>query len=656
MAVLLKWTLALTLGGALVTAAPAATLDPSLVPNVRAATFEVVAAKADDGNVVYARHLPLDRLPYQERNDTYRSLGTAFAIGDGSFVTAFHVFLSGVNSLQGPLMLRDEQGHVYAIDKVLRSSPQEDFVVFNLTRAPTVAALPVERYPAVDEMVFAVGNALGTGVVLRDGLYTSQTPEENDGRWQWLRFSAPASPGNSGGPLVDERGKVIGVVLRKSPNENLNFALPIGRVLDASTHEVSMDVPQRFSVPFSHDELDGHLKATLPLPMPYAEFTRRIGETFDNWAHAEAQAWMTAHRDTLYPEGKVSHDLLARVAWTDSLPAMVSQDSSGNWVRSEPARKRTPLGDKGYIEETGYDQTLVWHIHAEAAAPHLGAGGRAVMDQLLTLGAVKRDVGEDKIPIASLGAPASSETITDRMGRTWAMQTFAMPFDDGCLILATTPTPDGAVGMLRSARARDARQVALQLRLMADMQDIAYHGSVPQWQAFLANGAPATVLRDATVRREGNVVTVSADGMKATWPGELVPLEGRAEVSVHSAWTYEEGKAALHVRAIVLHQRDTPETQVRLDRYERAFEDSAPQATNFWHDLMAHAHPRDGQPYAKDDRRIVAEVYDPAHPESAQHAFAVSYSVSGTMSDDAMRAKLKLAAAGVTVPGTSRTL
>lgn len=648
---LVKWSLALAIASAFASAAAAATLDPALLPKVRAATFEVVAAKADDSNVTYERPLPLDQLPYQERNDHYRSIGTAFAIGDGRFVTAFHVFLDGVNSLQGPLMLRDEQGHVFAIDKVLRTSPQEDFVVFSLTNAPAVAPLPVERSPALNEAVFAVGNALGTGIVLRDGLYTSQTPEEVDGRWKWLRFSAPASPGNSGGPLVDEKGKVIGVVLRKSPSENLNFALPIDRVLDASDKTANIDVPEHFTVPFSQETRNSRLKATLPLPMAYAEFNKRFGDIFDHWAHDEAQVWMSAHQATLFPEGKASHDLLTRGPWTDSLPIMVSQDSDGNWVRRQPQRKRTPMAKgNGFIEQTAYGQTMVWHIHADEDKPALGSGGRKVMDLLLTQGMIMRDMGQDKIRITSLGAPVASETVTDRQGRAWTVQTFALSFNDGAVVLATTPTPDGAVGMFRFALARDARQIALQLRLMADMEDIAYHGSLPQWQAFLANGAPATVLRDATVRREGNVVTVAVDGMKATWPGDLVPLEGRAEVAVEPSWTDEDGKAALHVRTIVLQQRDTPEPLVRLDRYERYFEDSQPQAQSFWHDLMTHAHPRDGQPVDKDDRRSIAEVYDPAHPDGAMHAFGVTYAVGGKVSDDDMRARLKQAAAGVDVP------
>ena len=90
--------------------------------------------------------------------------------------------------------------------------------------------------------MFAVGNALGEGVVIRDGVYTSDSPEEQDGKWNWLRFTAAASPGNSGGPLVDRHGQLIGVVLRKSPSENLNYALSIAQVLGAKEGEGSAGI------------------------------------------------------------------------------------------------------------------------------------------------------------------------------------------------------------------------------------------------------------------------------------------------------------------------------------------------------------------------------------------------------------------------------
>ncbi|HEY8287755.1 MAG TPA: serine protease, partial [Acetobacteraceae bacterium] len=91
-------------------------------------------------------------------------------------------------------------------------------MVFSLASPPAEDALTPDTRPPLNQVVYSVGNALGTGIVIRDGLYTSDTPEQQDGSWKWMRFSAAASPGNSGGPLLDASGKLIGVVLMKSAN------------------------------------------------------------------------------------------------------------------------------------------------------------------------------------------------------------------------------------------------------------------------------------------------------------------------------------------------------------------------------------------------------------------------------------------------------
>jgi S1-C subfamily serine protease len=145
------------------------------------------------------------------------------------FVSAARVISAGHGSQYGPLCLRNAAGTTYRIDKIIKYSNSEDYVVFSVLAAPVVVPLETRSRPPLNTPVFAVGNALGEGVVVRDGLYTSDTPEELEGRWQWLRFSAAASPGNSGGPLIDRNGKVVGVVVRKSPNENLNFASAANR-------------------------------------------------------------------------------------------------------------------------------------------------------------------------------------------------------------------------------------------------------------------------------------------------------------------------------------------------------------------------------------------------------------------------------------------
>src|SRR6185295_7280583 len=137
--------------------------------------------------------------------------------------------------------------------RVLKFSAHQDFVVFT-ARGITAQPLTATGTATVDAPVFAVGNALGEGVVIRDGLLTSMTPEDQDGRWKWLRYSAATSPGNSGGPLLNAAGQVIGVVIGKSPNDHLNYALPIEHVLSAGS-EAGIDVRVPLRVPVLRDSI-----------------------------------------------------------------------------------------------------------------------------------------------------------------------------------------------------------------------------------------------------------------------------------------------------------------------------------------------------------------------------------------------------------------
>jgi S1-C subfamily serine protease len=267
-------------------------LDAKLLPQIQAATFEVVAAKPVNDPLSYEKELPLDLLPFQERTDQYYSLGTAFSIGGGRFVTAGHVLMIGYDSLWGPPALRDKAGHVYAIDKVWKYSMEQDFAVFSIAGHDdaTAPALELQRGAIAGQAVYTVGNAYGTGVVVRDGLYTSDTPEQESGRWKWMRFSAAASPGNSGGPLVDLQGRVIGVVLAKSPNENLNYALPIGMVLDAPDGKAEIDQRSGYQFDVFDTTLTGRFKEEFKLPLPLAAFFAEYGKRFDAHVDGELKA------------------------------------------------------------------------------------------------------------------------------------------------------------------------------------------------------------------------------------------------------------------------------------------------------------------------------------------------------------------------------
>jgi serine protease Do len=87
----------------------------------------------------------------------------------------------------------------------------------------------------VGEHAIVIGNPLGLESTLSDGLVSSRRMYE--GR-PWIQFSAPIGSGNSGGPVLNMRGEVIGVTTASingrdhgaAVAQNLNLAVPINEL------------------------------------------------------------------------------------------------------------------------------------------------------------------------------------------------------------------------------------------------------------------------------------------------------------------------------------------------------------------------------------------------------------------------------------------
>lgn len=94
---------------------------------------------------------------------------------------------------------------------------------------------PIARLPesSEGESVFVIGHPEGLRFTLSTGIISSL-------RGSTIQMSAPVSPGNSGGPVFDEVGKLVGIVTSMvdkhgDPNaENLNFAVRADALLEDS--------------------------------------------------------------------------------------------------------------------------------------------------------------------------------------------------------------------------------------------------------------------------------------------------------------------------------------------------------------------------------------------------------------------------------------
>ena len=159
------------------------------------------------------------------------ALGSAFVISSTAdhalLVTNYHVIeeVWDVGG-RGVRLRKDEQTLAGVITRV---DPTTDVA---LVQVPTT--LPsLERateVPSAGDPVLVVGSGMGLEGTVASGVVSSVRTEEGV---EYLQFSAPINVGNSGGPVVDRHGRVVGVSVAKlvGPGvEGISFAVPVGKL------------------------------------------------------------------------------------------------------------------------------------------------------------------------------------------------------------------------------------------------------------------------------------------------------------------------------------------------------------------------------------------------------------------------------------------
>ncbi len=82
------------------------------------------------------------------------------------------------------------------------------------------------------EWAIAIGNPLGLDNTVTAGIISAMQRTNALGEGQrvpYIQTDAAVNPGNSGGPLINDRGQVIGIntAIRQAPGAGLSFAIPI---------------------------------------------------------------------------------------------------------------------------------------------------------------------------------------------------------------------------------------------------------------------------------------------------------------------------------------------------------------------------------------------------------------------------------------------
>ncbi len=171
-------------------------------------------------------------MPDQERQHKEEGLGSGVIISpDGYILTNNHV-VEGADELK--VSLSDDREYVA---KVIGTDPKTDVAVIKIDadKLPAITIADSGKL-RVGDVVFAVGNPLGVGQTVTMGIVSAKGRkvgilEEVKGYEDFIQTDAAINMGNSGGALVDAKGRLVGInsaiISPSRGNIGIGFAVPI---------------------------------------------------------------------------------------------------------------------------------------------------------------------------------------------------------------------------------------------------------------------------------------------------------------------------------------------------------------------------------------------------------------------------------------------
>ncbi|HBE04025.1 MAG: hypothetical protein A2096_06845 [Spirochaetes bacterium GWF1_41_5] len=503
---------------------PAAALTPAIISRINEAVFEVVIPKPDTDPLQYEKELPFHLLPFGIRNDKYMSVGTAFSSSRQKFITAAHVLDLEILTSFSNIFIRSSKGEIFTVNFIERYSKNRDFAVFTIKEDRTNTTLGFNLTPEINSTVYAVGNALGEGIVIRDGLLTSETPEEESGAWKWLRFSAAASPGNSGGPLLDQSGKVIGVVLRKSENENLNYALRLSEIVNSGKNIADYHLKITYKTDLCEKYSTFPIDFKLALSLNIHELRSQMSKELGSNIRLALDHYLTEHNADFFPSGKNSELLLHKIYYA-AIPHIICQNNNGIWDAFTPANPAESFPENDiYFYHGTFSRHIFFNLKTTNESLYSGilTAGKPFFPVFMKAIPYSREVGSQNIRITNTAEIPMRAEFTDKWNRVWIIYRWNLPYENERLLVYLLPRPDGFIGFATMDQTGILEAIINpDCELIAGHIYCTYEGTIDAWQKFLkltdiipeplSKISISDVLPPVPNKEEGNVQNSSSD-------------------------------------------------------------------------------------------------------------------------------------------------
>ena len=253
---------------------------------IAAITIEVYNNEAHKNNIEVNRKAIATIVAYDKD-------GKAVAQGSGVFINATGLLVTNYHVVQGSdigkTVAKLSTGAFYYLRGIGGLDKKADIALlqFDATETPHIKGMGDSDALLSGQKVIVIGSPLNLENSISEGVIAN--PARLLYGLKFIQFTAPVSPGSSGGGLFDSHGKAIGITsasLRDENNtaQNLNLAIPINLVKEAST---------------------GSTKKLTEESPDYYYSLGQLAETKDNWDKAIAYYQKALSLDDKYADAYI---------------------------------------------------------------------------------------------------------------------------------------------------------------------------------------------------------------------------------------------------------------------------------------------------------------------------------------------------------------
>jgi S1-C subfamily serine protease len=154
----------------------------------------------------------------------FRFLGTGsgFIVGDKGEIATNHHVIDGAAHADARFPDNDK---AFPVSGILRQDKLHDLAVIRIDLDTVSLPFGNNDDYRIGEKIISIGSPLGLSGTVSDGIISGRHTVLG---FEHMQINTAVSPGSSGGPVINEKGEVIGVVVGSIlSGQNLNFAVPV---------------------------------------------------------------------------------------------------------------------------------------------------------------------------------------------------------------------------------------------------------------------------------------------------------------------------------------------------------------------------------------------------------------------------------------------